>query len=484
MHTTHRTRFVSSCAVLALCQLPMALCFLPRVGVAQATARKNSSKASESQTVEPFYFRPLTREGIGTLPNVDAQNVSDGRVAPDGHMIITGAITEAYVLPGKHVELLPNFDLPGFTAVTYRVYENDKPTELVGALEMAGERPPIIINQPANGSSRRVMKVAAFDGQNHVRVVMQCTLRSHVASDNVADLALARSKEQCRLSITDNQTLTARHLYLGDICLGRVEDKAGKIDMDERCLAPGKYTCQMIAKNEDNILLPGPSTGFVVEPRYTISCKDGDSKIVIPEGDADATLEVNVTHRRDADIKMTRVYIGGIKGGEMEGESFNIKLPLKEVPTGKTPIEVIGIGQDGVEYPVESFTVDLQNGAWWTHVQGTDEYQKIEENKEPIRSLERSIAASLEQAKHEKGHIDREEYTLEKFTRYFAASKKPEYMAKAKGDLVHMAQTAGRIGQAVPEAENVWYGEANSARGVTGDGNGREFGEERREDAQ
>jgi hypothetical protein len=423
------------------------------IGAAQAPVRRQhegeaaTQQTREPSSYEPFFYKELTRESLGNIQNLDAQNVAEGRMAPDGHMIITGANTEVYVPPGKYVEMVPNINIPGFLPVVLNILEDGIRTQSYG-LELAGDLPPLRIDRPVGGSNRKRVSVVVYDGQNHSRLLMQCVMRARIANANVADLDLKRGKEQCSLNIKDNQTLTVRHLYLGDICLGRMEDKAGKIDMDERRLAPGKYTCQLIAKNEDGILLPGPSSEFVVPARYTITPTNTDAKIVIPEENLDATLEVTVTHRPNLDITKTQVYIAGIFAGEKEGDDFKIALPLKSVPTGKTSIEVIGVASDGVAYPVENIVVDLNNGAWFARIQNTAEWQRIQDNKAQIKTLNVDMHDWLKQAEFEPElRHTKTVYTLKSITEHYAAGKKGEYMGKAARCLTQMADLQYEAGQ-------------------------------------
>ena len=439
MHSTHKLRITRLYAALALCPLPLSLCLLPHIGSAQTPTRKKPAQSSESRSAEPFYAEEFTRATLGTIPKVDEQVSVNARVTPQGNIVITGD-TDVWVPPGKYAQLVPNFKIDGFTPVVLNVRENGARTQ-VRALEHVDEMPMIRIDPPVGGSNRKRVEVVVFDSQGNSRPLMNCIVRARTGNPTLPTVSADLQGGKCHFNINDGQTLTVRHLYLSNFCMGRVDADANKIDVDERLLPPGKYSCQMIGKNIDDILVPGPSSEFVVPARFTIACKDASSKIVIPVGDADAKLEVTVTHRPDLDIKTTRVYIGGIKGGEMEGDNFTIKLPLKEVPTGTTPIEVIGVGADGFTYPVESISISLQNGAWFTHVQGTAEYQHITDNDVKIKALEQSIAKWLEMAGYEQEiQLTKEEYTLEKFTRFYAPGKKGEYMGNAKSDMVKMAQ--------------------------------------------
>lgn len=421
---------LAACAVLALC-------LLPRLAAAQSPDT-------------PFFAEDLTRPKLGSIKDLDEQIDAQARMAPDGHLIITGTLTDVWVPPGKYIELVPKLQIAGFVPVVLNVFEGVQRTQVRG-LEKTGELPMLRIDPPTGATNRKVVKVVVFDGQGNARTLMQCTLRARIANANPAALTTRSHQEQCRVEIDTRQTLSATYLYLGDIYMGCVGDRARTVQIEERRLPPGAYSCQMVAQNTDGILLPGASSDFTVPTRYTIACMeavptpDGVPNIVVPEHADEAKLKIKVTHGAGLGIVMTRVYIAGIFAGEQEGEDFTLGLPLRDVPTGLAPIEVIGVGADGVTYPVESLSVKIKNEAWEQRTYSTPEYSHIAANLPRIKEQARLVGYWLTQADNEPDttHVSTTTShfpTYSEITERYAPGRAGEYKANAKHALLLLAQ--------------------------------------------
>ncbi len=239
----------------------------------------------------------------------------------NSHMVIFGAITDVWCPPGSFIELVPNLNIANFKPVTLTVYDG-----LQAHSYLADTREILCVDPPGGGVNRKVVTVKAFDAQGHDRVLMQCTVRAHVANPMVA--AITKHNEQCSIQVPDRQLFKNTCLYLGDMYMGQIGQGAGKVDLDERLLPPGRYQFQMVVKNTDDILMPGPISDFTVPTRYTIECPGAEREIVIGEH-ADEKLRVRITHAPGLSIKKTRVYIAGIFGGEREGDRFIMDLPTR-----------------------------------------------------------------------------------------------------------------------------------------------------------
>jgi len=388
-------------------------------------------RASAQSPETPFFAEDLTRTKLGPISGLDEQIASQARMAPDGHMMITGAETDVLVSAGKFITLHPNLNIPGFTAVTLAVFEDGQRTKVFGTEKVPGI--PIIPVEPPTGAvNRKVVQIVAYDALSKPRLLMKCIVRTRVGNPLPASLNYQSDNEKCALKIANRSSLQTGYLYLGEIYMGCVGDNTEKLQMDERRLPPGKYTCQMVAQNTDGIFLPGLRTEFEVPTRYTITCEDKSQTIKIPAGATDSKLKVTVKHAPGIGIVSTRVYIAGILAGEKEGDSFTMNLPLKEVPTGINPIEVIGVAKDESTYPVESIAVDIKNEPWETETCSKPEYQKIRKNIPIIKQLQVDVAYWLTKAANSSS-VDWTGTTVtnDSISFTFAPGKYADYKAKA-----------------------------------------------------
>ena len=402
---------------------------LPRVASAQAADT-------------PFFAEDLTRERLGAIRNLDEQSAPLAHMAPDGHMVITGAETDVWVQPGKYIELLPNLNIVGFTPSTLAIYEGSTRIASYG-LEKTS-LPLLRVDPPTGEVHRKVVRVAVFDAMGKPRTLMQCTVRSNIVNPTNAALNSRRRGEQCALQIADRQTLSSAFLYLGDIYMGRVAVDAGEIQMDERRLPPGTYSCQMVAQNTDGILLPGMSSEYIVPNRYAITCADTSPTILIKEHD-DPKVTVTVKRASGPNIVKTRVYIAGNFVAEKEEAEFTLALPVHDVPSGGNTIEVIGVGPDDTTYPVESIAVKIKNEPWEFRMRGTPEYDRIAENLPKIKEKERLVGYWMARAANtpdmvHTGTTKSYYSTYSEITEHYVPSNRSEYQANAEKEFIHMTQ--------------------------------------------
>ena len=425
MVSVHQFRLASSCAVVALCLLPF-------------TASAQHARYAQTPDT-PFLAEDLTRAALGKIANVDEQVAPEARMTPgpDSHMVIMGATTDVWCPAGKFIELAPNLKMVGFTPVTVTVWEDGARTQSYGMDKV----PLLRVDPPAAGVNRKRVQVAVFDAQGHAKTLMECIVRARIANPTVAALDYNGHDEKCGIEIKDRPAFTKTCLYLRDIYLGRVSDSAGKIDVDERLLPPGKYSCQMAGQNVDGIYVPGASSEFTVPKRYTIECAKAAQEVVIGEHD-DENLKVTVAHTPGLSIKKTRVYIAGNFVKEVEGDNFTVALPTHDVPTSKQCfVEVIGVASDGVTYPVESLTLNIKNEPWELRLYHTPEYERIEANNAKIDVLWQDVCSNLERAKYEPSiYKDSRTFTLESITDHYTVGKSAEYQAAAKKAFIQMTQ--------------------------------------------
>ena len=390
MRSAHKLRFAWSCAVVALC-------CLPRVGTAQ---KQRSAQTQET----PVFADELTRETLGKIADLNDRVPAGARMTPGpkSHMVVMGATADVWCPPGSFIELDPDLKVEGFKPVSVAVWEDGVRTQAHGLDETYTLR----VNPPLGGVNRKRVNVILYDALGHAQPVMQCTVRSRVSNPVISDLDYKEHDEKCGFAIKDRQSLTNTCLYLGDMYLGRVGDNAGKVDIDQRLLPPGKYTCQMAGQNSDGIYVPGATSEFTVPSRYSIDCGDlAPTNIVI--GEHDEKIKITVKHTPGLSIKKTRVYIAGVKAGEKEGDSFTMDLPMKKVPTGNCFIEVIGVAEDGVTYPVESLALKVKNDAWWQEISHTTTYERITENQAQIEKLWQDVCTNLERGAIRTEHLPR-----------------------------------------------------------------------------
>lgn len=445
MFSAHRFRLAAPCAVLALG-------LLPRLVAAQSADT-------------PFFAEDLTRARLGEIANVDEQATPLAHMAPDGHMVITGDGADIWVRPGKFIEMLPDLKHLGYNAVTIAIFEDNIRTLACGLEQTKMEM--LRIEPPTRGVNRKRVRVDVFDAQGKGHTIMQCVVRSQITNATLAALTPRRRGEQCSLEIEDRQRLSSACLYLGDIYMGRVAVNAGEIKLDERKLPPGKYTCQMVAQNEDGILLPGISSEYIVPDRYIIACADMSPIINVPEHNDDAKIMVTISRLPGVNIAKTRVYMAGKFVAEKTEDSFTIGLPMKDVPTGINTIEVIGVGPDNVTtYPVESKAVNIKNTLWEQNIYHTAAWERITENKKKIKALEQKIGYWLELADNEPenrlaSRTHSNYWTYTEVTERFAPGKRGTYLANAKSVFIEMTQLQLEAGKLYGKLEM-----RNSARNM------------------
>ncbi len=418
MNFVHNFRHVSFFGVVALCCLPVI------------------SSAQKADT--PIYADDLTRDAVGPIQHVDNQVPAEARMkpGPQGRMVVMGAKTDVWCPPGKFIELVPNMNIVGFTPVTITLYDG-----LQVHSQAADSKDILRVDPPVGGVNRKVVTVKAFDAQGHDTVLMQCTVRSRISKETIATLDYEENKEKCSFKIKDRDLYTNTCLYMGEMYLGRVEETAGKIEVDERRLPPGHYTCQMVGKNSDDIYVPGATTEFDVKPRYQIECAGAEREIVIGEH-ADETLKVKISHTPGLSIKKTRVYIAGIRAEkDIEGDDFTVNLPTKDVPTGKCFIEVVGIGDDGFTYPVESIPINIKNEPWDSRFTHSVDYERMQSYQAKIDELWQEVRSNMTRASHEPGvYMDTKTITLESITKHYKVGKSAEFYAAAEKAFIQMTQ--------------------------------------------
>ncbi len=111
------------------------------------------------------------------------------------------------------------------------------------------------------------------------------------------------------------------------------------------------------------------------------------------------------------------------------------------MPNGSCFIEVVGIGDDGVMYPVESIPIKIRNEPWETRFTHTDEYERMEAYNAKIDELWQEVRANLKGADYESGiYLDSNMITLESITRHYKVGKKGEYQAAAEKAFIQMTQ--------------------------------------------
>lgn len=424
----HCSRLAAVCAALAFGLLPCVA----------ASAQSSARRVKTAQTlVTPVFENTFTRTTLGTIPNLNDQVAAQARMTPgpDSHMVVMGANTDVWCPPGKFIELAPNLKIEGFTPVTVTVFEGNNPIKTCGVDNMELLR----VDPPTGGVNHKTVYVKVFDAQSKWRLVMQCHIRAHIANPTIAALDYKGHDEKCGFAIADRQMFKTTCLYMGDMYLGQVEENAGQIEVDERLLPPGKYSCQMVGQNSDDIFVPGASREFTVPARYTIQCADASQQIVIGEHDAEK-LKVTITRKPGLSIKKTCVYIAGNPAGEVGGESFTVALPTHDVPTGRCFIEVVGIGEDGVEYPVESLPINIKNDPWDQRLHNMPEYVHAEQNNDMIDKLWQQVCYNLTRAKYSPDIFrDYKTFSLEKITEHFVVGPSAEFKAEAARAYAEMA---------------------------------------------
>ncbi|HZO90064.1 MAG TPA: hypothetical protein VFB38_17175, partial [Chthonomonadaceae bacterium] len=320
-----------------------------------------------AQTPPPL-DQTASPSGIGILSGLDTKTPAPAHPAEDGHLVVTAARTQALALPGTIVEIVPALPLPGFETAMIAV-EIDGQEQARQIVDPTSPLPVVRVPPPTGEVGRKRVRVVLFNHFKEPAESSQCVIRArmHASVQMTAQL----QGEQLRLAIADRASLQGVYVFEGATYLGRLEDNTEQALLDARTLLPGSHRFWVVAETAEGVLLPPISQMVKIEPRYRISLPAQTGPILVPQDNPDKKLSVKVERAEGVGIAKTRLLVDGTIVGESEEAVIQMEVPLRNVPSGPTTIEVIGIGKDGHLYPSESLPIEVQNKAWEAHVANT-----------------------------------------------------------------------------------------------------------------
>ena len=348
--------------------------------------------------VTSLFAEDVTRERMGSIADLNADIQPIGHIKSK-HFVFTGTTANIYVPVGSYVELQPSTDIPGFTPTAITVIEDGVKTQTFGLDKNSG-LPFLRVNPPEGNSNRKRVQVVLYDATARPQVIQQFTLRSRFPNMPLSFSTQVKG-EQCNLLISDRTSLSDVYIRLNGVYLGHVADKAEHVCLNAQRLPPGQYTCEMMAQSSDGVLLPAVTQQFSIPARYTLTGVVPDQSVTVEQPADTAVLPIHVKHLAGLGIVTTRVYIGGDLVKEAAEEEFDVKLPLKNIPSGKNTIDVIGVGADGATYPVESVLINIQNEPWEQDTYPKPEYIELKEKLAEVQALDKLFQYWFDQYSHE-----------------------------------------------------------------------------------
>ena len=323
---------------------------------------------AQKSPVTSIFAEPLSLESIGAIKNVEASAPNLLHQAPDGHLIITGANTEVGCPQGSYIELIPKMAIPGFSMVALAVFEDGQRMQSFG-LEQTSGMPMVRIDPPAGQVNRKRVQIVLYDAQSHAHIIQQCIIRRHVSLGAPA-ITTSLQSELCLIksgnSIVDF-SLNGRYL-------GKLVDTGQPAILDARRLPVGHYVLESYPREADGVLMPPVKNEFDITPRYTLALNHDASPIHLGSPLDSDTVKLSVSVHSAAHIDKTLVYVNGDLISEYTKPDFTATIPIKNIPSGKTTFDVIGVAADGTHYAVEAYPVEIKNDPWETETYSTTNY--------------------------------------------------------------------------------------------------------------
>jgi hypothetical protein len=380
--------------------------------------------------------------------------VAPARPTPSGNLIITGRRTDVFVPPGGYVDFaLP--PLPNSAAITpmqsYFVVDD----RLQSREEVESSRGLGVFRLDAARLSElptRRIRAGVLDNKSRAFELMQCAVRSRDPGPRVS-LEIEREKDRIRLLVPDRRRFGSVYLFWESQTLGSLPSNSSSAEVDARTLAPGVHRFYVIAETPDGTLLPCAGRSLRQEQRFDICTLENETEWTVPIDNPGMALPVRIVQREGTRADKVRVYFSGNFVGESDKPAFDTAVPLRDVPSGKAMLEVIGIGSDGVRYPMESLTLRLKNLPWEARILATPEHKQIKVNLAKIAELEPQAAYWTERANAEARVIEHIQKQTSQHLNDFGSlvtttsyhiqqrqSKRGEYRANARKFLEQIAQ--------------------------------------------
>lgn len=333
--------------------------------------------------------------------------------AADGHLVITGN-ADAFVLGNQYVDILPPMN-KDMNANQYQLEINGQ----IQRKSVAGDSffPTARINGWQGALGRRRVHISYQNIEARSFDLLTSVLHNS-AYDGMPAISSVRQNEDVLIKVPGRAHLSALYLFEGETLIGELDKNASLYQINTRVLAPGQHNIYVVAQNEEGIFYPATDCSVTISQRYRMSIPTG--QITIDEHTNNPVLKIPITRLGKEEISTTQVYLDGVLVFTSDQPSFEATIPVKDVPSGRVELDVVGRTKDGAVYAAESGRVLLANGVWSANNQYHDDFNKIQDDLRYINEMEKDAAMWLEKAAEEPAFHEQNS----SFTRTYATSQR------------------------------------------------------------
>ncbi|MCX6379529.1 MAG: hypothetical protein NT023_08645 [Armatimonadetes bacterium] len=296
----------------------------------------------------------------------------------------------------------------------------------------------------SSNASRKRVKIGLLDQFEHPLLVMDYAIRGYTTAPVLSPIFKSRG-ERIDISIPDREKFGKVYMFWEQLCLGVIEGKTNALEFDIRQLPPGKHRFWFVAEDSFSTLLQPVYTDIAVQPRYVLKIDKMSNEIMVPKDAVNPVLNIHVNTADALSIAYTKLFMAGHYVGKSENKEFEMPSSLRDVPSGRATLELIGVSNDGVTYPPETLTLQIKNKQWELKMLYSPEYIPIQELLEQVPELEQTYASFQAKADNEPATRIEVSETVDKrgnrrTTTHAIPGRKAEYAGKAAVAQVALTQ--------------------------------------------
>jgi ankyrin repeat protein len=290
----------------------------------------------------------LSASGVDTTVSAPVQVVDGARQR------VSARTSTIQANPLAVVEFAPNVKLPDFTPTEFCLVVNGKE---VKRLYADGLKAPVFsVETPEKVGTPTRIKVIAIDSKKQQMEAIRATVyTADTALQKATKLELAGDK-----IVLSNLPEDAKSVLV----FGESEFIGQLLDLktfavDARRIPVGQHEFFVVAQNAAGDYLPPTRSLIEIKPRYRItsSLSEGVFKV---EG-RETSMPWTIAYEPGVSIAKTRIYLRGTLIAESDKPSFEIKVPLSDVPSGEAEMQVIGISASGALFAPEACRFKVSN---------------------------------------------------------------------------------------------------------------------------
>jgi hypothetical protein len=343
---------------------------------------------------------PKATSGIAFWNGPSITNAVDPLLSPpalvgsNGRMRVIARDSKVSVRPLSTVEFSPvGQPLEGIDRVAMVVEGRTVRTELLGS----GKILPVFRTETSRlPGERKDVRLYGIEGNGRQRELLRCDLRT-VASTGNPKAELTQTPSVATLNVL-GVTNKEVDLFMGESYLGSLKNLS-KCQLDLRQLPAGTFEMWSIVQDADGIVHE-PSRHLVEIPiRYRVE-SDFDQAVFSVEG-VKSNLEIRAVGNVGAGIAKTRLFLQGVKVAESTGVSLTNLLSLLDVPSGLAEIQVVGVGEDGVQFAPQTHRIKVKNPYFDALLNRDVRARSIVELTKRIEKCDEDVAYWYERAKSE-----------------------------------------------------------------------------------